>query len=131
MRPDLAEQLLRAELEKADLAKIVDLTGCGFGSLMFERPALARELLLRIADEKPDQSKDLRTKLIWNARPQSRSITNGRIDPEFLWARERATELAEAHRDDPVLREFYLEIIRHEDREADFHRMRHLQELAG
>jgi hypothetical protein len=115
VRPELAANLLHQELDKIPLEKAINLTGCGNGSLVYEVPVFAQELLKKIAKEPFAIATELRSKLIYCAIPHSWGSIGGEIDPEYLWAKDSATKLAEEFRSDPILHRFYRDIALNQD----------------
>ena len=115
VKPSFAGDLLLAELENRSLEKIVELTGSGHGSVVYDSPKFLRQLLGKINSLPTREAIKLNRRLVYLAGPNSWSSSGGKIDKECLWARERASALAEEFRSDPLLREFFLTIIDHQD----------------
>lgn len=131
--PMLAAELLASELRKQSresqtLVRIVDLTGAGHGSVVYDAPDLTRELLKEINLLPIAEAKGLRDQLVFGAVPHSWSSTGEGIDEEYLWAKDRAGQLAEHYRSDPLLRDFYLAIVKNQEDLVAHERRRCLEE---
>lgn len=115
VRPELAADRLLQELDKIPLERVIKLTGCGNGSLVYEVPVFARRLLERIAIEPSATAAELKSNLIYCAIPHSWGSSGGEIDPEYLWAKDSATKLAEEFRSDAILYRFYRDIAKNQE----------------
>jgi hypothetical protein len=127
--PPLSAKLLAESMDKSNLETIVELTGCGNGSLVYDEPAFARELLRQIDQQPLEEAKNLRWNLIWKAVPHQRGWTAGELDANYTWARKLATERAETYREDPLLFEFFQSIVRFEDEDEWRQRERYVDDL--
>lgn len=129
VNPELAAELLTKELQKQPreaqiLERIVDLTGAGNGSVVYHAPDFTKELLTEIDLLPAFEARGLRSALVFRAGPRVLGWTDGELDEKYLWARNQAARLAEEHRADILLRDFFLEIVKHQAAEAT--RIRHL-----
>lgn len=132
VNPRLAAELLVHELRKLPretqtLDRIVDLTGAGHGSVVYDAPEFTKELLGEIDALPTLEAKRLRDKLVFGAVPHSWSSSGGGIEEEYLWAKDKAGKFAEHHRSDPLLRDFYLAIVKNQE-ELEAHERRRNRE---
>lgn len=124
VNPRFTAKLLSKELGKSlrqhsALERVVELTGAGHGSVVYEAPEFTKELLAAIDSLPKKEAKELRGRMIWSALPHMWGASGEGIDKEYLWAKDKAAPLAEQYRSDPVLRNFYLEIVHmQEDEDA-------------
>lgn len=121
--PKFAAELLAGELRRQphrmdNLERIVDLTGAGNGSVVYESPEFTKELLKEIDQLPILEAKELRRMLVFGAVPHQLAWTDGELDQEYLWARNQAAKLAEEHRADPLLRGFFLDVLRDQEGQA-------------
>lgn len=120
VNPRFAAELLKHELRKIPretqaLERIVDLTGAGHGSVVYDAPEFLKELL-EVVDLLPtSEANRLRDQLVFGGVPHTWGSTDGNIDEEYLWAKDKARQLAEHYRSDSLLRDFYLSIIKNQE----------------
>jgi hypothetical protein len=126
--PSLAAHLLSAELGRAPIERIIELTGCGHGSVVYHEPEFTKRLLTAIHGLPRRRSKELLEELIYAAVPHSWGMTGGEVNEEYLWARDGAAKMVEEHRADPELRDFYSAIQKNQE-ELVARERRRFQEL--
>jgi hypothetical protein len=111
----LAEKLLMQPCAVQTMERIVDLTGAGHGSVVYDAPDFTKQLLEAISLLPVIEAKELRGQMVFRAVPRCWSSSNGNIDGEYLWAKNRASQLAEHYRSDTLLRSFYLAIVKNQE----------------
>jgi hypothetical protein len=115
VRPHLASSWLLQEMDKIPLKRIIKLTGCGNGSLVYEEPGFTRKLLEQIKVQPSSDAKDLFESLVFCAVPHSWGSSGGELNDKYLWARDGAAKLAEEYRADPLLHGFYKSIVKNQE----------------
>ncbi len=129
VRPNLAANWLLQKIDKIPMERIIKLTGCGNGSLVYEEPGFTRKLLEQIKEQPSSDAKDLFESLVFCAVPHSWGSTGGALDEEYLWARDGAAKLAEVYRADPLLHGFYKAIVKNQEQLVTHERRRQEDEF--
>jgi hypothetical protein len=122
--PNLAARLLAERIDEVQLERIIKLTGCGNGSVIYHVEEFIRMLLMKISEQPLPRAKELREKLIFCSVPNIWGIEGEEIEEEYLWARNHSVRLAEEFRDDPCLRDFFLDIVKNQEQLAANERLR-------
>lgn len=124
VNPRIAADLLAEHLDQEPLERIIKLTGCGHGSVVYHAPEFTRKLLMAISEQPALKTKELRNDLIFCSVPNSWGFVGEEIEEEYLWAKNTAAKLAEEFRADPCLRGFYLDIVKDQEQLAAQERYR-------
>jgi hypothetical protein len=106
------------------IERIIKLTGCGNGSVVYHSPEFTKRLLAELDKRPVLEAKELRRDLIFCAVPHSWGFVGTEIEDEYLWAKSSAAKLTEEFRDDPLLRDFYLGIVKDQEQLAAQERRR-------
>lgn len=125
--PDAGISVLRSWLgetgEPETVSEIADIFSIRDAGLIFSETEFIREILGKAATFGGDDETRVRFRLY--PRSGGRSYSNGMLDSKYHWILEDARKAASANANDPILKAFYEQIVRSEERDGE----RHLEEF--
>lgn len=122
----LLEPLLLEWLPKIndveELANLIELTKFESSLVIFRFPALTEAILRKAKQFGPKALNRITWALIHGAGPRGRGYTNGELDPEYRYLREKSEKAVRLHETNPVLRPFFETVRENEVRDERLHR---------
>lgn len=109
------DSLLAAATDAETVREIAEIFNVVGSRLVFERPDFVKRLLEKAVGFGGDEERRIRFRLI--PRTNGRSYTNGKLDSKHGWLLDEARKATSAHASDRVLRPFFEQVIRLEERD--------------